>query len=186
MPHRLAITCPDCKAEAAFEFAEYVRIKTKADLKWFEASDTFDCLKVRNSDGQFVHVAAYYHKLKSNSMPSVEDLPPGYDISNWNLRKYRFSSSHGRDGTIVCERCGIRRKHTLNWPEEAFFQIDYKGNVLWAFDRQSTAELIDYIGSSHRKADQYSYWPFLMKIPSIFLSSHARQTVIARLKACLR
>ncbi|MBR9834788.1 MAG: hypothetical protein GYB42_06280 [Alphaproteobacteria bacterium] len=182
MPHCVAVTCPECAGEAAFEFAECVRIKTNDDLHWFEKSKHFDCLKEAASDGQYYHAAIYYHRLMGNTLPIISDLPRGYKIEDWAHSEHKFRPLSDWRGTLVCESCGKRSKHTLDWPREAYFQIEYRNQNLWAFDRASTAELIDYICASHRRADDFIYWPFLMKIPHVFLTRQARETVVKRLR----
>jgi hypothetical protein len=182
MPHRVAVLCSDCASEAAFEFAERVRIKTNDDLHWFEKSKHFDCLKQAGSDGQYYHAAIYYHRLTGNTLPIISDLPRGYKIEDWAHSEHQFRPLGDWRGTLVCESCGKRSKHTLDWPREAYFQIEYRNQNLWAFDRASTAELIDYICASHRRADDFIYWPFLMKIPHVFLTRQARETVVKRLR----
>ena len=182
MPHRVAVTCSECAREAVFEFAERVTIKTNDDLHWFEKSQHFDCLKQADTNGQYYHSAIYYHGLMGNTLPLISDLPRGYEIEDWAHSEHKFRPLADWLGTLVCECCGKRSKHTLDWPREAYFQIEYRNQILWAFDRASTAELIDYICASHRRPDDFIYWPFLMKIPHVFLTRQARETVVKRLR----
>ena len=182
MLHRVAVTCPECAGEAAFEFADRVRIKTTDDLHWFEKSKHFDCLKEIGPNGHDYHSAIYYHGLTGNALPSVNDLPIGYRIDDWAHSEHKFRPLSDWRGTLVCEPCGKRSKHILDWPREAYFQIEHRHQNLWAFDRASTAELIDYISASHRRTEDFIYWPFLMKIPHVFLTKQARETVVKRLR----
>ncbi|MEZ5986117.1 MAG: hypothetical protein R3B94_09215 [Hyphomonas sp.] len=185
MPHKVAVTCETCGKEASFEFAEHVKIKFRRDLAWFERSVHFECVKQQDVEGQSFHTAVYYHKLRTNNLPTIQDLPEGYEIEDWAHPDYKLYSRYGWRGTLICGSCGARRKHTLDWPREAYFQIAYKSDTLWAFDRESVSELANFIGADHRRPEEYSYWPFLMKIPQVFLTRSAREPLVKRLEKLL-
>jgi hypothetical protein len=103
-------------------------------------------------------------------------LPGGYSPEDWDHSPYLYRS-HGLDiGSVTCQSCGYRKKHSLNWPDEAYFQIDYKGKVLWAFDRESATVLRDYVRSETRQRDG-KWKAFLLHIPSHFLKKKAREEV---------
>ncbi|KCZ48546.1 hypothetical protein HY17_17000 [Hyphomonas sp. CY54-11-8] len=182
MPHRVAVTCSECAGEAVFEFAENVRIKTNADLGWFQNSKHFECHKMEDPNGQSYNVATYYHKLAGNDLPAVGDLPAGYRMEDWAHSDRKFRPLGDWRGTLICASCGVRRKHVLDWPKEAFYQVEYRNHTLWAFDRASVLELAEFIDASQRKPDDFTYWPFLMKIPQVFLTKQARETVVKRLR----
>jgi len=88
------------------------------------------------------------------------------------------------------------KKHNLKWPEEAYFQINYKGQVLWAFDRKYALKLLSYIESKERKKRIVGYsgkpwntiisqdW-FLRHIPEHFQTAKARPEIVKKLKSIL-
>lgn len=190
MPPMLSIQCPECSHEAVFEFSEWVNIRRRKDLDYFQKSKLFELRKISDHDGHGVNRAYYYHNLTHHGLPDILDLPDGYTIEDWQhsdymYRPYNFDTGRVDAGSVVCAGCGLRKKHTLSWPREAYFQIEYKRRILWAFDRVSTVELLDFIRSKDRDRSKYKYRSFLLKIPPQFLVKNARNTVTKRLSARL-
>ena len=179
--HVVAIACPNCRKEAFFEFAEYVKIRLRKDVSYFQNSKYFEHRKVRNSDGQGVNLAVFFHKLQGHGLPAIDDLPAGYAMSDWTHYDHLYRSFKYNWGTAFCISCGLRRKHELSWPQEAYFQIVYKGHVLWAFDRRCAGELLNFIQSKDRDRSKYNHSTFLLKLPPQFLAKNARDTVVKRL-----
>lgn len=183
MPYQVAIQCPDCAREALFAFFECVEIRFKKDIEYFKQSPLFEYRKVIY-DGVGVNLACYYHRLSQNSLPDITDLPDGYSMADWE-HGFRYRMYGFNDGTIVCHDCGHRKKHVLSWPGEAYFQIEYKQKMLWAYDRDSTVELLDYICSKNRDRARYKYRSFLLHLPAHFQAQNARAHIIKYLSAKL-
>ncbi len=185
MPHVVAVTCPQCISEAKFEFAELVKIGRKEDVSYFQNSDVFEYRFVESFGSGRWHAAIYYHGLKSSSTSNIKNLPEGYQPEDWRHSPYLYRS-HGSDiGTLICGACFLRQKHELDWPKEAFFQVEYKQQVLWAFHRETVVELIEFVKSQGRKEDQYKWSSFLRHIPTHFLQSGAREPVLKKLNSLL-
>ncbi len=181
MPHKVDVKCPCCVSKAAFEFAEVVRISKKEDVPFFQASEQFEYRRFQDSCGHFWHGALYFAGLHGSPSRALLSLPEGYSPTNWQHSKYLYRS-HGTDlGAVSCPRCGKRSKHQLRWPADAYYSITYKGDELWAFNRESAIELIDYIGGNSRNVSKYRWSNFLLHIPSIFKSHKARAEVTKRL-----
>ena len=185
MPHVLSVQCPDCKHEAVFEFSECVRIRRTHDIKYFKASPMFEHKKASNRDGQGVNLACYYHKLTQHTLPEISDLPDGYSMADWEHSSYMYRPYEFDAGTVICRSCGLRRKHNLSWPSDSYFQIHHKQQILWAFDRESAVEILDFIRSKNRDRSKYKYRSFLLKIPPQFLDKKVRDVVAKRLSARL-
>lgn len=185
MPHVLAVTCPGCAKEAFFEFPARVKIRLRKDIPYFESSKYFEYRKTSDHDGTNINLAFYFHKLHGHSFPQISDLPEGYEMSDWSRSNYGYRQYGNDEGTIFCIGCGLRRKHTLSWPQDAYFQITYKGKVLWSYDRRHTAELLDYIASKDRERADYKYRAFLLTVPSYFQTKAARHEIVKRLSAKL-
>ncbi len=181
MPHLVSVRCPQCNSEAKFEFAELVEIKLKQDIPFFQKSDVFEyCFFESTGSGRW-HAAFYFHGLKSSSTNEIKDLPDGYHPEDWHHSPYLYRS-HGYDvGTIICTTCFLRKKHDLIWPKEAFFQIEHKQRVLWAFDRETVVALIEFIKSRDRKKNKHKWSSFLRHIPTHFLQSGARKPILKKL-----
>jgi hypothetical protein len=91
-------------------------------------------------------------------------------------------------GRISCLACGHNGEHAVDWPREAFYQISYRGEALWAFTRNMAQDLRAVIAAGAdrdavRQASAYYIW--LVRIPAGFLAAKARETVLARLDSVL-
>ena len=181
MPHRVDVKCPSCDELAQFEFAEVCRIKLKDDVPFFQNSDLFEYRQFQDSCGHYWHGALYYAGLHGDSVLAIHGLPTGYQASDWAHSKY-LCRSHGLDiGSVRCEHCGLRRKHCLRWPDDAYFSISYKNQTLWAFHRESAYELNDFLSSKFRDRSKYRWSAFLLHVPSVFKTNKARETVSKQL-----
>ncbi|MEO1788771.1 MAG: hypothetical protein AAFR34_03625 [Pseudomonadota bacterium] len=128
-------------------------------------------------------LAIYYHGIGTDGLHAINDLPNGYAANDWEHGIYWIRSAPGDRGAITCNACGLRRKHQLKWPADAFFQIAFRGHVLWAFDRSTMLSLIDYVEATDRKpVRRRGRQAFLMKVPTHFLVAKARDRVARKLR----
>jgi hypothetical protein len=185
MPHVLDVGCPDCGGHAKFEFAEAARIHLSKDLAYFRNSKEFDYFKVQEPAGGFCHIALYFHRLGRRDLAVIDDLPEGYSPEDWQHSQYLMRSHDAGTGAVSCAACGLKGKHDLDWPNDALFQIEYRGSVLWAFNRESACELLAFIESEDRTRNNFTYSNFLMKVPTVFLARKAREAVVKRLTKVL-
>lgn len=185
IPHRVAVGCPNCRSCAEFEFAEVFRIKLKSDVEFFQASDTFEYQQFQDSCGHFWHGALFFEGLHGSPGKAIHGLPPGYSPDDWSHSKYLVRSWGQGLGSVKCEQCGARGKHVLNWPNDAYYSISHRNQVLWAFHRESAIELQHYLLSSKRDVSQYRWASFLLHIPTIFKTHKARDSVAKQLQKLL-
>lgn len=181
MPHVLDVRCPACAGDALFEFAEVVRIREKKDVPFFQDSDQFEYLLCTDSCGQRSHAAAYHAGLHGRTVESIRELPEGYSRTDWSHSPHLYRPHGSGRGSISCSTCHLHRPHMLEWPADALYQIDYRGDVLWAFHRESALELRDFIASEHRDRRNLKWQGFLLKIPGKFLHRGARETISRKL-----
>jgi hypothetical protein len=133
LPNIVDVTCPSCGGYAYFRPVSVVRIELKSDIDYFEESDVFEYQFMTKGFRQSNwHAAIYYHELKQKSLESIADLPDGYSASDWDRARH---CRHEQPGTLVCRDCITRHKWILNWPNDAYYQTDLRGEVLWAYDR---------------------------------------------------
>ncbi len=185
MPHCLAVVCPDCGSEAKFELAEIRRINLRKDVEYFKKSKDFEFARTTDYGGGFCNVAIYFHGLKQSALSALQDLPEGYEPGDWEHSPYLYRTPGHDLGTIVCNSCHMRRKHVLNWPDDAYFKIDHKNGVLWAFDREYASELLRYIRSEDRDRGKFRHRASLMKVPTKFLTAKVRESVARALDRIL-
>ncbi|SDM24741.1 hypothetical protein [Maricaulis salignorans] len=91
-------------------------------------------------------------------------------------------------GRLSCLGCGLNRTHEVDWPREAFYQLEYRGETLWAFDRAMMADIAAYLGAGPDRDTVRRQSPHatrLMRLPKTFLSARARETLITKIEALL-
>jgi hypothetical protein len=177
MPHKLDIKCPACSQRAEFEFAEVCRIKLNTDVDFFKNSTSFEYRKLQDSCGHYWHGALYYAGLHGDPCDTVNNLPMGYKPSDWQHSEYLYRSQSLEIGSVRCEHCHLRKKHSLKWPDDAYFSIAHRNKVLWAFHRDSAYDLNDYLLSKSRDPSKYRWRSFLLHVPTIFKTEKARVAI---------
>ena len=86
------------------------------------------------------------------------------------------------NGLVQCQKCHSNRKHKLNWPNDAYWQWEIRGELLWAWDKAHAQTIYGFIKETIRPA-RHSYG--LRYIPSHFLSAKARELVVRKMEATL-
>ena len=185
MPHVLDVRCPRCRGCARFEHVELVRIARKDDLPFFRGSSLFEVRFMRSRHaGQSFWAALYFAGLHGPPTSTIHDLPQGYEPSQWAHGKYWYRT-HALDlGSLFCA-CGHRARHTLAWPTEAFFQIEHRREVLWAYHREHAAALRDYIAGTDRKPKRAKLGKLMMHLPAPFLEARSRGPIVRKLDEIL-
>jgi len=91
-------------------------------------------------------------------------------------------------GRLSCLDCGLNRTHEVDWPREAFYQLEYRGETLWGFDRAMMAEILAYLGAGPDRDKVRRNSPHatrLLRLPKPFLAAKARETLVAKIEALL-
>lgn len=171
------VTCPDCTACARFDSAQFVGIKTRDDQDLFKKLKGFEVCVYADGCGHKRHCVLVYGALDGIE----DDLPTGYTVEDFQpISRYYLGGEDLRwRGRIICDSCGLWRKHTLDWPKDAYFTIEYKGETLWAYNRKWGAMLRDFIAEGDSNA------PMFRKIPAHFRNAKARDEVLKRLDKAL-
>lgn len=185
MPHILDVRCPNCFNKAYFEFSEMVRIREKKDVPFFQQSDQFEHRVMKDGCGHKWHAAIFHAGLHGRITGSIRELPSGYFPEDWSHSVYLRGNTGSDLGSVHCGFCHFRAEHKLQWPKDAYYQIDYKDEILWAFHEESARELRDFISATHRDRSVFKWRNFLMHVPAIFLRHLARKTVVRRLNDIL-
>lgn len=184
MPHCLAVRCPKCHGRAEFEFAEIRPIRLRKDIPHFKAHNSFSYRQFQDGCGHLWHGAVFYPGLHGPAN-GLDNLPEGYAPEQWTHSKYWRGGCGTGDGSIRCNLCRYRAKHVLSWPNDAYFLINYRGHVLWAYDQGSANALQAFLLSKSRDLYAHGYSRFLLHIPSIFKTAKARTAVTKALSRLL-
>ena len=101
----------------------------------------------------------------------------------------RGSKDNGEDGyplltngLVRCSHCHINTKHRLNWPQDAYWQWNIRGELLWAWDKNNAFEILAFIKATQRPTRKYTS---LRYIPSHFLSAKVRELVVNKMQKSL-
>ena len=186
MPYKIDIVCPKCQKDSKFEFAELVTIQKRKDIEFFKKSKHFEYVTYVDSCGHKKHGAIFFFKIHGTTTESIEELPEGFDKRNWDHSR-DWSMGHNWElGSVYCSNCQHIAKHELQWPNEAFYKIEYKSQILWAPDLKTMVALKDYIESEERDTNKHGCKCFLMKIPEIFLARKARNEIVKKINKKLK
>ncbi|RKR00049.1 hypothetical protein [Maricaulis maris] len=88
------------------------------------------------------------------------------------------------DGQVRCSACGHAAKHALDWPSDAWFKLDHRGETLWAKDAAMLAEIRRFIAAgAERQAIKKtsSHARYLVRIPAIFLKASDREALLRKI-----
>ena len=174
-PDEIEIRCPRCDGPAVFRFAVAAYVDSKveraevADHSAYDLETTVQWANNRRS------VAVYYPDL---------DLSKTLSFEGAGLARYYFREFADR-GMCLCRSCGHRDRHRLRWPEEAVYSCQVRGKTLWAWTREHTVVLRDYIASTVRDRPKFRHRFFLMRVPSHFLSAKHRDEATRKLDRLL-
>ncbi len=184
MPHEVAVVCPQCRREAVFEASVWVGIPLKKDVPFFKKSPLFEYVHCPQPMGHS-HFAGYYPRLHGRGVEPIQELPEGYSPQDWAPPQYHKRYRGSRLGTISCA-CGLLRKHDLDWPKDAFYQVDVRGRTLWAYDRSYAKDLLEYIESKDRNRHQFRNGFSLYVVPTHFQTAKVRDEVSKKLGKLLQ
>jgi hypothetical protein len=95
----------------------------------------------------------------------------------------RFYFMDGAVGIVSCPECISSYSHTLDWPSDAFYRVEHRRKVLWAWNREYLVMVREYIASSSRKTEGSYY--LRRKLPKFFLLAKHRQHVVDKIDAVL-
>jgi len=157
------IKCPDCGGLAKFE--EPFEFLSKKDVRPDEAKPT--------------HKWGGWMVLERFPSQISWKAPSG---SSQYLRGGGDTGKGGypllTNGLVQCSYCHSNSKHKLNWPSDAYWQWEIRGELLWAWDKGHAKVILNFVKEKNRPS-RYSY--NLKHIPSHFLSAKVRDLVVQRM-----
>ncbi|HEX8244821.1 MAG TPA: hypothetical protein VF541_15040 [Longimicrobium sp.] len=154
----LAIRCPRCGREAAFEPPSYV----------LERDDAKAAAADPSLEGTW-H-GRYYEVLRYPALIGRKELA-------------RFRREIRRVGICRCGACGYLNRHLLEWPAEAFYAVSIRGRTLWMYDRGHALRLRAYVAAEDRQRVPGARW--LSRVPKEFLAARNRAELVKKLDRLL-
>lgn len=180
MPDKINITCPSCRGRAIFRFAHILRLDRKADVSLFE-KDYFEF--------------RYFNERHAKKWPGILFFPKQLSGRNWQKKlpeKYQkqrtiphMAKNACTDGTslglVSCHKCFSESKHTLDWPNDAYYAIEHKGNLLWAYDKEMMIEIKDYIQTTVR-GNLFAIESIIIRhLPTVFKLVRNRDAIVKKI-----
>lgn len=98
-------------------------------------------------------------------------------------RNGRFYFMDGAAGDVSCQKCVSRYSHKLSWPSDAFYRVEHREKVLWAWNREYLVSVQKFIASSARNTEGAYY--LRRKIPKFFLLAKNRKRIVGKIEAVL-
>ncbi len=86
------------------------------------------------------------------------------------------------EGSLSCLSCGLVRTERIQWPVDAFYQGDVKGNLICAWDKYHAIALRDYVFSTERDIQNHRYSRALYHLPEFFKRSKNRTACVKTLE----
>ena len=149
------ITCPTC-----------------GELARFEEPFEFVSGTAPNEDSRPVHQWGGWFVIER--FPSMVSWRPPSGTSSQYLR---WGGGEGpgypllTNGVVQCSSCHANKKHTLAWPDDAYWQWEIRGQVLWAWDKSHAERILNFVTATTRPARRA---PDLRYIPTHFLTAKVR------------
>ena len=154
----LAIRCPGCGREAAFEPPTYALQREEAKAAAADPALT-------GAWQGRTYVVLRYPELLS-----------------WaEIRRLRREVRPV--GICRCGACGYLNRHLLDWPREAWFAVSLRGRTLWMRSREHAAALREYVAAEDRQRVPGARW--LSRVPKEFLAARNRAPLAKKLDRLL-
>lgn len=77
-------------------------------------------------------------------------------------------------GLLRCGACHAQARHRLDWPADAFWDWEIRGQRLWAWDRDHALAILAYV---ERKLRPVRRSPRMRNVPSFFFGAGVRAEV---------
>jgi hypothetical protein len=154
----VAIRCPRCGREAAFEPATYGLTKDEAQAAAADPSLT-------GAWRGKTYVVLRYPRLLS-----------------WK-ELLRLRRELRPAGICRCGACGYLNRHLLDWPREAFYAVSLRGRTLWMRSREHVVALRGYVAAEDRQRVPGARW--LSRVPKEFLAARNRAPLVKKLDRLL-
>lgn len=157
-----AIRCPRCGREAAMEDAAFALDRERAQAAAADPEVT----------GMWAG--------KSYRVIRAPDLLPWSEIEHTRKKGETW-------GICRCRSCGLRAKHRLDWPADAYFTASIRGRTLWAWNRAYVVALRDFVASEKRSIAglRYELAKYVKRVPAMFLFAKNRSEVVKKLDRLL-
>jgi len=150
------------------------------------------------------HAEYYFHCLQwvwkgrvketriwAKQQPFPFDLWPNKGQAGWGvLAWFPKQLQANKEGVAQCTKCATRKAYTVNWPKDAWFQIQVFDEVLWAHNRSGFLAVRDYLIAASRseylKKRKAPSASMLAKIPRKLMALKYRKRAVQQVDRFLQ
>ncbi|MDB2437852.1 hypothetical protein N9W89_04000 [Hellea sp.] len=187
-PELVSVKCPQCEQHATFRKSIGIANVEKVNRPYFEKSKDFDTFYTKHY-GRYQY-EVWYDTGLGNNIDNIRDLPDGINPKHFKPSSYSWPLRKYSRGVIACNHCTLRRRINIDWPKQAYFTVEYKGKVLWAYNREMALAILEYLKNSSRKklsqsARNQTSYAWLSNLPTVFQTKKATPTVVRKLEKLL-
>ncbi|MCC6574055.1 MAG: hypothetical protein IT462_09700 [Planctomycetes bacterium] len=108
----------------------------------------------------------------------------------WNLQWFPKEARRNKDGILNCLHCGSRVAYDLQWPTDAWYQVEVHGQKLCAPDREMFELIRQWLDAGAKKEFLVKLAPavvsLLDRLPRKLISGDARPEVVTQIDAFLK
>jgi hypothetical protein len=169
MPEDCSISCPRCgsKAKFASPFGYISNVKPKE-------LDSCNHLPLVEWSG-------------GTAIVRFPDTFAWKDEHNPYTQCGTFNRQHHIWGVVNCPHCGCRRKHNLNWPADAYYQLSCRNAFIWGWTRRHFVAIRNFVESEDRNPRKHCYAGLrLSKLPKEILLIKNRSVIVKEIDKFLR
>lgn len=179
LPDRVEVVCPLCDGCATFTYAHVLQIEKKMPIYLKTSSLRSNCL---TKDLPINGPACCFFLPYSVQCLGEKNFQKKYQgASTWEHRA-NSAFTDGTDlGLICCHQCMAKQKHQLEWPQDAFYSIEFKGHLLWAFNKMMMQQIRDYIQAKDRDAVFASEPIVIRHLPTVFKLAKNREGLVKKI-----
>ncbi|EKE76146.1 hypothetical protein [Gallaecimonas xiamenensis] len=175
LPAPIEVRCPHCQGQAFFEepfefhsarhfdaSAEHRPVHRWSNWLVVERFPSHYRWKAPRSSGAYIRSGGY----QEGGVPESEG---GYPLMT--------------QGLIRCPACHQQSRRRLQWPTDAYWQWQIRGQCLWAWDRQHALAILAYVQADNRPSRRGG--SPVRYVPSHFLTAKIRELVVRKLTQSL-
>jgi hypothetical protein len=189
----VCVRCPRCSGYAvldrAWETYGVRKVAPAADTTtdWSSKGYTFIERGVKGGrwallDDDMPHLEGRSYYLSGTTLV-FEKYPHLMHKDAFNSERYGNANGF----VVKCYSCHLVDAHAVNWPEDAYFQWDIRGHILWAFNREHATVLLEFIRSDERDETQFGYHSKnLRRLPTHFIAANMRDLIVKEISATLK
>lgn len=170
------IRCRLCRGPATYAAPGRIAV-TPENEAWVRASRH---LTIRqNHDPRGPAQVALFDDRREAEAGILADHPDWHERIRYDLLRNWPKDEPVR---VTCHRCGAVETRVVG-EEDRYFQVEFRGQTLWAANRDHALALLEFIeGTDRRRLPDDVSRAWARRVPTHFLTAKGRETIVKRLR----